>query len=72
VAETVLVKDPLTPEMMAIGKSFLQALDKAGFVARAALWFFRHRRRRLEALGSYSRLCCYRAGRTLQEGDKSA
>jgi hypothetical protein len=39
-AETVLVKEPLTPEMAAVGERFVQALDKSGFIAKAALWYF--------------------------------
>jgi len=40
VAETILVMEPLTPEMTSLGAAFVQALDGSGFVAKAAFWLF--------------------------------
>ena len=39
-AETILVMEPLTAEMVSVGASFVEALDESGVVVKAALWLF--------------------------------
>ncbi len=39
-AEVVLVKEALTPEMMAAGRALIDALDGKGWPPTSAFWFF--------------------------------
>ena len=39
-AEEIVVKEPLWPDMMEAGKKFTEYLDSDGFDVRASLWFY--------------------------------